>query len=317
MHSVRGSTGLRETQMPGIVVHTLLGTAVLERWTVAPGEAPFPTAAAGARAAFLTGCAGPDMGMYPGGVPLFSDLAHYVRSGDLARALVAEARSPVERAFAWGWVSHLLADVLIHPLINLGAGDAAGGDALTFAQNPGLHVAVETAVDGFHFPRWRDLGLTRLAAPPVGEVEHVARAYRDVYGAAIDARAVASVFASWVSWHRISVAMAGSASRRLYGRPRGNGLAFRIAHRAGRTLTGVLGRPGLVYALTHPIRPSERVADLIARSLTDYPTHFHDLYAGGLPSLPNYNLDTGTVDEPATYPLTLAAQKRLAAKCVS
>jgi len=50
------------------------------------------------RAAFLAGTVGPDMGMYPGGEPLFSDLAHYVRSGELARALVRAARSIAARS---------------------------------------------------------------------------------------------------------------------------------------------------------------------------------------------------------------------------
>jgi len=295
--------------MPGIIVHTLLGTAVLERWKLAPNDAPFAADSTEACAAFLTGCVGPDMGMYPGGEPLFSDLAHYVRSGDLARALVTEARSPVERAFAWGWVSHLLADVLIHPLINLGVGDANGGEPLTFAQNPGLHIGVETAVDGFYFDRWQQLGFKRLVRPPTGQVEYLARAYRAVHGSALDENAIEKVFASWSRWHRISIAMAGSASKRLYGRTHGSGFAFRIAHRATRTVTGLFGRPELVHALTHPILPSSRVANVIAHSIADYPMRFEELQ-----SLPNYNLDTGTVEEVDSYPLTLTTRKRLAAR---
>src|SRR5215469_16358578 len=41
-----------------------------------------------------------DMGYYPFGSRTFSDLVHYVRSGDFAAALLREASDPNEYAFA-------------------------------------------------------------------------------------------------------------------------------------------------------------------------------------------------------------------------
>src|SRR5277367_887401 len=62
-----------------------------------------------------------DMGYYPFGSRFFSDLTHYVRSGDFVLALIAESRDLNEYAFALGALSHYAADVSGHELAtNLG-----------------------------------------------------------------------------------------------------------------------------------------------------------------------------------------------------
>ena len=103
--------------MPGVLVHHWLA---LRSW-----EHPALASVRGTSCeretwnAFLCGSLGPDMGMFPGGEPLVSDLAHYVRAGDLANRLVDSARTEVQSAFAWGWVAHVLADIALHPLARL------------------------------------------------------------------------------------------------------------------------------------------------------------------------------------------------------
>ncbi|HET9984637.1 MAG TPA: zinc dependent phospholipase C family protein [Longimicrobiales bacterium] len=104
--------------MPLPSVHYALARGVMERWALRPAQAPFDPAAPAARNAFYHGSLGPDMGLFPGGVTELSLLAHRERTGDLTRVLVASARTPVERAFAWGWLTHVLADVAIHPTLN-------------------------------------------------------------------------------------------------------------------------------------------------------------------------------------------------------
>ncbi len=47
-----------------------------------------------ARAYAYGGCVIQDLGYYPFGKPLFSDLLHYVRTGDFIRALFRDAKSP-------------------------------------------------------------------------------------------------------------------------------------------------------------------------------------------------------------------------------
>src|SRR5947209_3765776 len=51
-----------------------------------------------------------DMGYYPFGSAFFSDLAHYVRSGDMVMNLLAESESLNEYAFALGSLAHYAAD---------------------------------------------------------------------------------------------------------------------------------------------------------------------------------------------------------------
>src|SRR5690348_18379286 len=55
-----------------------------------------------------------DMGYYPFGSRFFSDLTHYVRSGDFVLALFEESRDLNEYAFALGALSHYAADTSGH-----------------------------------------------------------------------------------------------------------------------------------------------------------------------------------------------------------
>jgi len=56
-----------------------------------------------------------DMGYYPLGVEFFTNLTHYVRSGDFVRNLLRQARTRNEYAFALGALSHYVADNVGHP----------------------------------------------------------------------------------------------------------------------------------------------------------------------------------------------------------
>ena len=57
-----------------------------------------------------------DMGYYPFGSHLFSDLVHYIRSGDFILNEIAEAQDLNEYAFALGSLSHYAADNTGHPV---------------------------------------------------------------------------------------------------------------------------------------------------------------------------------------------------------
>ena len=52
------------------------------------------------------GCLIQDMGYYPFGNTLFSDMVHYVRSGDFVDALLAESTDLNEYAFSLGALAH-------------------------------------------------------------------------------------------------------------------------------------------------------------------------------------------------------------------
>ena len=59
-----------------------------------------------------------DIGYYPFGNHLFSDLTHYVRTGDFVQAMLADAEDLNQLAFAIGSLSHYVADIHGHPYIN-------------------------------------------------------------------------------------------------------------------------------------------------------------------------------------------------------
>jgi hypothetical protein len=63
-----------------------------------------------------------DIGYYPFGNQVFSDLAHYVRTGDFVQALIDESQDLNEYAFALGALAHYVADINGHPFINLSVG---------------------------------------------------------------------------------------------------------------------------------------------------------------------------------------------------
>ncbi len=68
-----------------------------------------------ARAYAYGGCVIQDIGYYPYGDMFFSDLAHYVRSGDFIVALFRNAHNANELAFAVGALSHYIGDSVGHP----------------------------------------------------------------------------------------------------------------------------------------------------------------------------------------------------------
>jgi hypothetical protein len=67
-----------------------------------------------AHASAYAGCIIQDMGYYPFGSTFFSDLVHYVRTGDFVVNLLREAHTLNEFAFALGGLAHYAADTQGH-----------------------------------------------------------------------------------------------------------------------------------------------------------------------------------------------------------
>src|ERR1700681_4692911 len=59
-----------------------------------------------------------DLGYYPFGSPEFSQLAHYVRSGDFVVEMLRESADVDEYAFALGALAHYSSDITGHPIVN-------------------------------------------------------------------------------------------------------------------------------------------------------------------------------------------------------
>jgi hypothetical protein len=107
-----------------------------------------------ARAYTYGGCIIQDLGYYPFGNRLFSDLTHYVRSADFVQSLLDEARDVNEYAFALGAVAHYGADVDGHSLaVNLAVPilfpklRAKFGNLVTYADSPSAHLKTEFGFD--------------------------------------------------------------------------------------------------------------------------------------------------------------------------
>jgi hypothetical protein len=100
------------------------------------------------------GCAIQDLGYYPFGNAFFSDLTHYVRSGDFVTALFRNAHNADELAFAVGALSHYVGDVIGHPMatnvavpVEFPSLQKKYGPIVNYAQAEHPHVQTEFAFD--------------------------------------------------------------------------------------------------------------------------------------------------------------------------
>src|SRR5665213_3481656 len=136
------------------------------------------------------GCILQDMGYYPFSSRLFSDLTHYVRSGDFVVALIRESQDLDEYAFALGALAHYAADNNGHPLAtNLAVPilypdlRKRFGKTVTYWDNPLSHLRTEFGFDvlqvaqGRYAPGRYRAFIGFKVAKPVLE-----RAFQDTYG---------------------------------------------------------------------------------------------------------------------------------------
>ncbi len=118
----------------------------------------FPAASADdlqkARAFAYGGCIIQDMGYFPFGSKFFSDLLHYVRTGDFVTNEIAEAHDLDEYAFALGSLAHYVADneghsVAVNPTVGAEYPNLREeyGPSVTYVENPKAHLRVEFSFD--------------------------------------------------------------------------------------------------------------------------------------------------------------------------
>jgi len=94
-----------------------------------------------------------DLGYYPFGSRDFSDLVHYVRSGDFVRELLRESQDANEYAFALGALSHYIADIDGHPAVNRAVAihypqlRKKFGSSVRYAQDRTAHLKTEFGFD--------------------------------------------------------------------------------------------------------------------------------------------------------------------------
>jgi len=94
-----------------------------------------------------------DLGYYPFGSVEFSNLVHYVRSGDFVRELLLQSQDANEYAFALGALAHYASDLAGHPAVNAAVAiqypklRAKYGNSVRYAEDHTAHLKTEFGFD--------------------------------------------------------------------------------------------------------------------------------------------------------------------------
>jgi hypothetical protein len=139
---------LSHEEIVDLAWHDNIVPVLLQRF---PGTTPDQLREAHAYA--YGGCIIQDIGYYPFGSHLFSDLLHYVRTGDFVENLLRDSTDVDEYAFALGALAHYTADSYGHPAVNLATGREYPklrdkfGNVVTYDDNPTAHLQTEFGFD--------------------------------------------------------------------------------------------------------------------------------------------------------------------------
>ena len=294
------------------------------------------------------GCLVQDMGYYPFGNQFFSDLTHYVRSGDFIVNLIQESSDLNEYAFALGALAHYSADNMGHPAINQAVAllfpklGARYGKSVTYADDPRAHIRTEFGFDmtqvaknRYTSDRYHDFIGFEISKPVLE------RAFQDTYGIPLNSvisnedlaiatfrRAISKIIpemtrVALLARKKEMVAETPNfnsrkfryyLSRANYQREWGKG--YRRPGFGTRVLAFFLNfvpKAGPFKALDFKI-PTRQTEDLyvasVNRTLDNYRSLLDEVKKKEL-HLPNTDFDTGRMTRAGEYPLTDSAYAHL------
>ncbi len=290
-----------------------------------------------------------DMGYYPHGSHLFSDLTHYVRSGDFVLALLRDAKDLDGYAFALGALSHYAADndghligvnravPVLYPKLK-----KKYGDVVTYEEDPLAHVKTEFGFDvlevaqGRYAPEsYHDFIGFEVSAPLLEQ------AFQETYG--LDLKSVLSdedkVLGSYrydvsqllpkatrIAWSlkkdEIIKDQPGVTRRKfLYNLSRASyqknwGNKYQpptFGERFLAFLASIIPKIGplRVLQIPAPTPETERAFEASFNASLDRYRKLLGQVGAGQPDLPNDNFDTGDVTGPGIYRLNDEAHARL------
>ena len=295
------------------------------------------------------GCIIQDLGYYPFSNPFFSDLTHYVRSGDFVAALIRDSQDLNEYAFALGALEHYAADSEGHRIATNRAVPMLYpelrrkfGSSVAYWDSPVAHIRTEFGFDvlqvasGRYAPdRYRDfIGFQVSRAL-------LERAFQETYGIEMKdvfgnltlalgsyRHAVGSIIPGMtrVAWNlkkdQIQKEIPGITRKKfLYNLSRSSyekewGTEYQKPGCGTKLLTflfRIIPTSGPFKALK--IRtPTPEVAKLFMASFNATIDHYRALLANmdpGQPELPNENLDVGGADIAGKYKGTDKAYAKL------
>lgn len=173
----------------GVLTHEAIVDASWDQSIVPLLKEKFPQATDSllqeAHAYAYGGAVSPDMGFYPFGSKLFTNLVHYVRSGDFVTALLRDAGTLNEYAFALGFLSHYVADNYGHPLATNRSVplvypklEKKYGHVITYAQDRIAHMRMEFGFDVLE----------------VAKGNYASQAYHNFIGFKVDTAVLAKAF---------------------------------------------------------------------------------------------------------------------------
>ena len=295
------------------------------------------------------GCIIQDLGYYPFGSKFFSDLTHYVRSGDFILNLIRESQDLDEYAFALGAMSHYAADdnghrmavnisvPLLYPVLRL-----KFGKSITYADDPFSHTKTEFGFDVFQAAKSRYASAAYKTfigfqvAKPV-----LQRAFEDTYGLRIEhvflnldlaigsyRRAVGTILPALtkVAWQIKSQEIRKDApgitrKKFLYNLSRSSyekswGATYQRPGIRSRILAGlfhIVPRVGPFKALAFK-RLTPETERLYMAAFNATIDRYRELLAGvggGRLHLPNHNFDVGEATKAGQYTLADAAYAKL------
>jgi hypothetical protein len=298
------------------------------------------------------GCIIQDLGYYPFGSKLFSDLTHYVRSGDFIVNMIRESQDLDEYAFALGALAHFAADdnghrmatnvsvPLLYPKLRL-----KFGNSITYADDPFSHTKTEFGFDVFQAAKSRYASeaykgfIGFQVAKPV-----LQRAFEDTYGMRIEhvffnidlaigsyRRAVGTILPALtkVAWQiksqEIRKETPGITRKKfLYNLSRSSyeknwGASYQRPDVRSRMLAGffhIVPRVGPFKALAFK-KLTPATEQLYMAGFNASIDRFRELLAGvsaGRLILPNDNFDVGEATKAGKYKLTDAAYAKLLRK---
>src|SRR5580658_2316729 len=288
------------------------------------------------------GCVIQDMGYYPFGNKFFSDLVHYVRSGDFVAALLRDSQNLNEYAFALGALAHYSADneghrtgtnlavPLLYPKLR-----RKYGDVVTYDENPLAHLKTEFGFDVLQVAKGRyasDAYRDRIGFQVSKEL--LARAFQETYS--LDLNSVLTNYDLAIGSYRRGVSQLIPEATKIAWQTkrdeiqRGspgitrNAFLYRISrpnyekqwpgeyHKPGfgtrllGFLLELMPKIGPFRALAFKIPTPDAEKLFVAsfdNALQNYLQLVNQQRSAGHTILVNDNFDTGTVTTPGQYPL--------------
>jgi zinc dependent phospholipase C len=285
------------------------------------------------------GCIIQDLGYYPSGNKFFSNLLHYVRSGDFVKTLLRNSQNANDYAFALGALAHYASDNTGHALAtNLAVPilypdlRKKYGNAVTYDDKPSAHLKAEFGFDVVQVARGNYLSDSYHDFIGFAVAQDLLKkTFREVYGLSVDdlfpdfestiltyRHTVTGIIpdAIKIAWqmHKDDIRKVTTQEKFFFRLPRSEfeknyGTNYKKPSFISRILAFFIKiLPGFGPLKVMKFKtPTPEVEELFIKSFESTLNHYHNLLVQARENnfdFPNRDLDTGNLAEPGEYRLT-------------